>query len=217
MVAMLRSVLSRGWTPSLIAAFSAGRPNESKPCGCRTCMPLRRAEARDDVADRVDEHVPHVQRARRVREHLEDVASSEARSAGVGVRDLEGVARRPRRAATSPRSSSRRTAPSSLIRRVDSLAEQKSLSRERPEGNAAAAPRSVPGLRKKLGHEPKTVPGRIRRCSSSSRIRRRSSGGSSSSAACGSSELAKRFGTPLVVYCEETLVRQARALRACGR
>ena len=35
---------------------------------------VARAEARDDVADRVDEHVPHVQRPRGVREHLEDVA-----------------------------------------------------------------------------------------------------------------------------------------------
>ena len=38
---MFRSVLSRGCTPSLIAAFSAGRPNESNPFGCSTCMPLR--------------------------------------------------------------------------------------------------------------------------------------------------------------------------------
>ncbi len=37
---------------------------------------------------------------------------------------------------------------------------------------------------------------------------------SSRSAACRASELAERFGTPLVVYCEETLRGQARALRA---
>ena len=29
--------------------------------------------------------------------------------------------------------------------------------------------------------------------------------------------LAEQFGTPLVVYCEETLRRQARALRSCSR
>jgi hypothetical protein len=42
MVAMFRSVISRGWPPSRIAAFSAGSPKESKPIGCRTCIPLRR-------------------------------------------------------------------------------------------------------------------------------------------------------------------------------
>src|SRR6185295_13707297 len=45
-----------------------------------------RAEARDDVADRVHEHVPHVERPRRVREHLEDVALRLDRL----VRDVEG-------------------------------------------------------------------------------------------------------------------------------
>ena len=38
---MFRSVLFRGWTPSRIAAFSAGSPNESNPCGCMTCIPFR--------------------------------------------------------------------------------------------------------------------------------------------------------------------------------
>jgi hypothetical protein len=35
-VAMLRSVISSGWPPSRIAAFSAGRPNESNPIGRST-------------------------------------------------------------------------------------------------------------------------------------------------------------------------------------
>jgi hypothetical protein len=39
---MLRSTVSRGCTPLLIAAFSAGNPNESKPIGRSTCFPLRR-------------------------------------------------------------------------------------------------------------------------------------------------------------------------------
>jgi hypothetical protein len=42
MPAMFRSVISRGWPPSRIAAFSAGRPNESKPIGRRTLQPVRR-------------------------------------------------------------------------------------------------------------------------------------------------------------------------------
>ena len=36
------------------------------------------------------------------------------------------------------------------------------------------------------------------------------------SAACRPNELAERFGTPLVVYCEETIRRQAQALRAAA-
>ena len=41
-VAMLRSVVSRGWPPSRIAAFSAGRPNASQPIGRSTVQPFRR-------------------------------------------------------------------------------------------------------------------------------------------------------------------------------
>ncbi len=36
---MLASVLIRGWVPVWMAAFSAGRPNESKPIGERTPSP----------------------------------------------------------------------------------------------------------------------------------------------------------------------------------
>ena len=43
------------------------------------------AEVREDVADRVDEHVPHVQRPGRVRQHLEHVAL--AGGLGPGLRD----------------------------------------------------------------------------------------------------------------------------------
>ena len=39
---MFRSTISRGWPPSWIAAFSAGRPNESNPIGRSTSKPLRR-------------------------------------------------------------------------------------------------------------------------------------------------------------------------------
>ena len=46
---------------------------------------VSRAEARDDVPDRVDEHVPHVEGSRRIREHLEDVALGLHRV----VRDVE--------------------------------------------------------------------------------------------------------------------------------
>ena len=96
------------------------------------------------------------------------------------------------------------------------VGEQKSLSRERLQENAAAAPRSSPDLWKKLLHEPKTVPGRIRRCSTLFPDSARVEGGELALGGVPASELADRFGTPLVVYCEETLRRQARALRAAA-
>ena len=43
---MFASVHSRGSTPRLIAAFSAGSPNESQPTGCSTLYPrIRRYRA----------------------------------------------------------------------------------------------------------------------------------------------------------------------------
>jgi len=38
--AIRASVNTRGWTPVLMAAFSAGSPNESNPIGDRTPYPL---------------------------------------------------------------------------------------------------------------------------------------------------------------------------------
>ena len=47
-------------------------------------------EMREDVTERVDEHVPDVQRARRIREHLEHVVLALVpRRAGLRVRNLE--------------------------------------------------------------------------------------------------------------------------------
>ena len=188
MCSMLRSVLSRGWTPSLDRGVLGRQAERVEALRVQHVHAVARAEARDDVADRVDEHVPDVQRPRRVREHLEDVALRPQRQG----RSRRGTpSRPPRRAATAPRSSSRRMAPSIVLIR---FGEQKSLSRERPGGIAAAAPRSVPGLRKKLLHEPKTVPGRIRRCSSSSRTRRtHRAGGALARRRAGTSELAERL------------------------
>jgi hypothetical protein len=40
--AMFSVVTSRGWRPSRIAAFSAGRPKASYPIGCSTRRPWRR-------------------------------------------------------------------------------------------------------------------------------------------------------------------------------
>ena len=41
--AMFRGVRSAGWTPSLMAAFSAGRPKASHPNGWKTSKPRLRA------------------------------------------------------------------------------------------------------------------------------------------------------------------------------
>ena len=173
---------------------------------------VARAEARDDVADRVDEHVPHVQRPRRVREHLEDVA---LRSASRARSRRRTPSRPPRPAATSPRSLfASYLSIASLIRFGGT---KKPLAREAPTRTPRLSPRSFPGLWKKLLHEPKTVPGRIRRCSSSfpdsarietgrARARRRA-GVRSSRSGSGrrSSSTARRRSA-----------RQARALRAAA-
>jgi hypothetical protein len=59
-------------------------------------QPLPAADVREDVAHRVVEDVPHVELARRVREHLEDVGrASPVRGRGIRVRDREGVLGRP--------------------------------------------------------------------------------------------------------------------------
>ena len=122
--------------------------------------PVARAEARDDVADRVDEHVPHVQRPRGVREHLEDVALRLHRL----VRDLERLRVRPD---ALPLLLDRTRVVPVHRHSHSSRGTKKPLAREAPRERPRLSPRSFPGLCKKLLHEPKTVPGKIQRCSSS--------------------------------------------------
>ena len=105
-------------------------------------------EAHDDVADRVDEQVPEVQRAGRVREHLEHVALGAVGRGRVGrVVDVPGACVVPD------------ALPLLLDRlRVVRLAHrrlrvQKSLSQERPGGSSrGSSPRWLPALGKKLLH-----------------------------------------------------------------
>ena len=73
MLAMLRSVHSRGGVWFAMAAFSAGRPNESQPMGCKHVVALHPHVARQRVADGVVAHVSHVQRAGGIRQHLQHV------------------------------------------------------------------------------------------------------------------------------------------------
>ena len=101
---MLRSMISRGWPPSLIAAFSAGRPNESKPIGRSTLVAVAAAEVREDVPDRVDEHVAHVQRVPR----------------GTGASRARRTSARRRRASSGFRPRRRRPRPRPAATSLDS-------------------------------------------------------------------------------------------------
>ena len=211
---MLRSVISRGWPPSWIAAFSAGRPNASQPIGRSTRPAGAAAEVREDVAHRVVEDVPHVQPCR-----TGTAASRAGTSALVGALAGRGSgcgrpARPPRRAATSPRSSSGRTR--SITRPPGT---KKPLVREavgswrglRRVGFLRYGRSSVPDIAHNLasGTDPAIA------CSSSFPKRARR-GRRPLARRARASELAERFGTPLVVYCEETLRARARALPAGG-
>ena len=77
---------AHAWMDALLDRGVLRRQAEGvEPLRVEHVQAVPRAEARDDVADRVDEHVPHVQRPRGVREHLEHVALRPRRV----VRDVE--------------------------------------------------------------------------------------------------------------------------------
>ena len=123
-----------------MAAFSAGSPKASQPIGCSTLKPAHPLVAGEEVADRVDAHVAHVDAAGRIREHLEAV---ELRAAGL-LGDLELLARPPRPPATWPRSretdsgpGGRRVAILALIFNTLSRGGQETAPRgpERPPGD----------------------------------------------------------------------------------
>src|SRR5262249_26073322 len=85
---------------------------------------------------------------------------------------------------------------------------KKPLAREAPWGTDAASPRWLPRLRKKLHHLQSMVPPVIDLFPASARIE----DGELTLGGLRASALAEEFGTPLVVYCEDTLRGQARAL-----
>ena len=203
---MLRSTVSRGWRPSRIAAFSDGSPNESNPNGWRTRIAVPAPEVGRDVADRVDEHVAHVQVAGRVGKLLEHVALG-PRVRLAGIRDREGLLAFPD--ALPLRLDRLRVVSLGLgsPHPVTWLGVQKSLSRERPGEAAAAGPRSLPALRKKLLHWPRMLalfPETARVEDGELTVRRSSR----------RARWRERFGTPLVVYCERSLRERARLFRA---
>ena len=65
MFSMLRIVHWAGWTPLLMAAFSAGSPKASKPMGKNTLSPFMRRKRAMGVGGRHDVPVADVQVARR--------------------------------------------------------------------------------------------------------------------------------------------------------
>ena len=145
--AMFFSTIVARVPPSLMAAFSAGRPNESKPIGRSTAHAVASAEVREDVADRVVRGrgpcAASPDGYGSISRMYDLLSAGLAGSSGFGV---EGALRPPRPAATSPRS---------LVgsyRSIESRPERqkKPLGFERP-GEAVAAPRrgGFPALRKK--------------------------------------------------------------------
>ena len=140
---MFRSVLARGWTPSLIAAFSAaGRT--SRPLRVEHVHAAARAEAGDDVADGVDEQVADVQRPGRVRELLEDVAFGPLST----FETWKALASSQTRCHFSSIALA-----SYLSITVHRSEEQKSLSRERLHETPTALAALVPDLCKKPDHD----------------------------------------------------------------
>ncbi len=97
----------------------------------------------EDVAQRVVEHVAHVQRAGRIREHFQHVELLLALRSGLRVRGHRRPARPPRRAATSPRLSAGRICPFRL--RV-----QKSLSIREARGSRRGAAAWLPALHEEV-------------------------------------------------------------------
>ena len=198
-VSMFRSVISRGWPPSLDGGVLGGQAEGVPAHRVQDAIAVAAAEVRRDVADRVDEHVAHVQRPGRVRQLLEHVALAAPPATGRPGRRPR-PARPPRRAATSPRSSAGRTARSLPVSGY-----KKASRSERPVGSCRG-PAAVASCAREeaasLAHMLALFPSTASVADGELPARRR-----------GRRELAERFGTPLVVYCEETLRERARTFR----
>ncbi len=135
--------------PALLDRVVLGRQAEGVPAHrMEDVHAVAATEAHDDVADRVDEQVPEMQRAGRVGEHLEHVALGAVGRGRIGrVVDVPGA----------------RVVPDALPLLLDRLRVvrlahrclrvQKSLSQERPGGSSrGSSPRWPPALGKKLLH-----------------------------------------------------------------
>ena len=87
MPAMFSRVHFSGWTPRLMAAFSAGRPEGVPADGVQDVEAAHALVARDHVGDAVVADVADVDVARRVGQHLQAVELGPRRV----LRDLEGA------------------------------------------------------------------------------------------------------------------------------
>ena len=169
---------------------------------------VARTEASDDIADRVDEHVPDVQRPRGIREHLEDVALRPA----LLVRDVERLRVRPD---ALPALLDRLCVV--LLHRLSHSCRgtKKPLVREAwrdRRGCAALGPWTMEEAASRAENGTRQNPPMLDLFPDSARI-------DADALAVGgvsAEELADRFGTPLVVYCEETIRQRAQALRAAA-
>ena len=144
MVAMFRSVISRGWPPSrdggVLRRQSEGRPS---PSGARRSQPLRRRTCVIYVAHRVVEDVAHVHAvAGRVRQHLElgPQCRSSTGCPGSGFGTWKACCVLPDALPLRPRSPAVRTGPSA--------SRYEKASRERGRGSSARlSPRGSPCAR----------------------------------------------------------------------
>ena len=100
MPAMFSRVHFSGWTPRLMAAFSAGRPERVPADRVQDVEAAHALVARDHVGDAVVADVADVDVARGVGQHLQAV---ELRPGRV-LRDLEGAGLAPSAAASASRS-----------------------------------------------------------------------------------------------------------------
>ena len=90
---MFSRVRIAGWTPSLMAAFSAGRPKRVPPHGVQDVEAPHPEVAGVHVADQVVAHVPHVHLAAGVRQHLQHVLLR-CVGPGVGARNRPAFSQR---------------------------------------------------------------------------------------------------------------------------
>ena len=166
---MFRAVTPAGGRPPDRGVLGR-QPERVEPHRAHDRVAVPAPEVGDDLAEHVVADVPHVQLAGRIREHLEHVGllrvTLGSSGPGFGLANASSSAQMRCHFSSIAFGSYR-----SITVSFDSG--NKKASRERGlEETPRLSPRLLPGLRKKLLHEPKMVTGRIARCSSSSRTRR---------------------------------------------
>ncbi len=147
MFSMFAIVQSRGLMPFLIAAFSAGSPNASKPIGQEDVVAVHPPEAGERVGRGLDVPVADVQVARRVRVHRQQVVLAAA----------------SRRAGPSRTGRARPSAPASAARSRSGRSARSGRGRPARPGRPGRSARSVALALVGHGHASETAhppPGR---------------------------------------------------------